>query len=185
MTMAVPGVDYRTLMAAARDPADIVTLALGGVLARFRIQGLDAATLIRLIGRYFPGTRQSPAGRDSPFAVTGAICTALSAEEFRDLLELLREHRRDDSDETEWLARAIASACAGQNHLWEDMSLPNRDALSWLLKTYFATLYYKNTGNLRWKKFFYKQLCDRAEARLCKAPSCGVCNDYAQCFGPE
>ena len=84
-----------------------------------------------------------------------------------------------------WLAHAIASACAGENHLWEDMAMPNRDALSQLIKKYFPTLYFKNTANLRWKKFFYKLLCDRAQARLCKAPSCGVCCDYAQCFGPE
>jgi len=28
-------------------------------------------------------------------------------------------------------------------------------------------------------------LCDRAQIQLCKAPSCGVCSDYLQCFGPE
>jgi nitrogen fixation protein NifQ len=175
--------NYGRLMAAARDPADIATLAFGGVLARFCIQGLDAAALARLFGRYFPGARQLPA--NSPTAAdAGVACTALSVEEFADLLELLREHRRDDSEETEWLAHAIASACAGENHLWEDMGLPDRDTLSRLIKRYFTTLYYKNTGNLKWKKFFYRQLCDRAEVRLCKAPSCGVCSDYAQCFGP-
>ena len=43
----------------------------------------------------------------------------------------------------------------------------------------------KNTGNMKWKKFFYKQLCDRAEVNLCKAPSCQVGADYRSCFGPE
>jgi len=33
--------------------------------------------------------------------------------------------------------------------------------------------------------FFYKMLCDRAEVRLCKAPSCGVCSDYSLCFASE
>jgi nitrogen fixation protein NifQ len=110
---------------------------------------------------------------------------AAQSDEFFDLLELLREHRRDDSAETAQVARAIASACAGQNHLWEDMGLPNRDVLTQLMRHYFTTLYYKNTANQRWKKFFYKQLCDRAEARVCRAPSCGVCSDYSACFGPE
>ena len=177
MTVMAGSLEYERLMAAARDPADIATLAFGGVLVRFEIQGLDASALTRLFRRYFPGT-QHPADR-------GVACTALSAEEFEDLLALLRAHRRDDSEETEWLARAMASACAGENHLWEDMGLPNRDALSQLIRRYFTTLFYRNTGNLKWKKFFYKQLCERAEVRLCKAPSCGVCSDYALCFGPE
>lgn len=176
--------DYQRLMAAARDPNDIATQAFGGVLARFRIQGLDAPALTRLFARYFPGTPHTRAdlygGTES-----GAVRAALSSEEFSDLLALLREHRRDDSQETEWIARAAASACVGENHLWEDMGLPSRETLSRLIKRYFPTLYYRNTANLRWKKFFYKQLCDRAEARLCKAPSCGVCSDYALCFGPE
>jgi nitrogen fixation protein NifQ len=164
-------------MALARDPADPATQAFGGVLARFRIQGLAAADLSRLVGRYFPGAQ--------PADDLGATCAALQTEEFSDLLGLLREHRRDDTEETEWLARAIASACAGADHLWEDMGLPNRDVLSQLMRHHFPTLYYRNSANLRWKKFFYKQLCDRAEVRLCKAPSCGVCSDYVACFGPE
>jgi nitrogen fixation protein NifQ len=106
-------------------------------------------------------------------------------EEFRDLLALLQEHRRDDHPRTLWLAHYIASCCGGENHLWEDMGLRSRAALSRLMKRYFPALYYRNTANLRWKKFFYKQLCDRAEARLCKAPSCGECSDYTLCFGPE
>jgi nitrogen fixation protein NifQ len=164
-------------MLAAEDPANIATLAFGGVLSRFGIQGLDGSTLSRLFSRYFPAAGY-PEG-------VGAVCNAMSADEFAELLSLLREHRSDDSEETEWLAHAIASACAGANHLWEDMGLPDRDTLSRLLRRNFTTLFYKNTGNLRWKKFFYKQLCDRAEVRLCKAPSCGVCGDYSLCFGPE
>jgi nitrogen fixation protein NifQ len=181
--VAVDG-SHARLLAAARDPADIATLAFSGVLARFRIQGLDASALSRLLRSYFPGAAQggAPGNELTP---AGAVCTALSAEEFEELLALLHEHRRDDSEETEWVARALASACAGANHLWEDMGLPNRDTLSRLIKRYFPVLFYKNSGNLKWKKFFYKQLCDRAEIRLCKAPSCGVCSDYAQCFGPE
>jgi nitrogen fixation protein NifQ len=171
------GADHQGLMARACNPADPATQAFSGVLARFRIQGLATADLSRLFGRYFPGAQEGDG--------VGAACAALQLEEFSDLLGLLREHRRDDAEETQWLAHAIASACAGDNHLWEDMGLPDRDVLSQLVRCYFPTLYYKNSANLRWKKFFYKQLCDRAEVRLCKAPSCGVCSDYVACFGPE
>jgi len=114
-----------------------------------------------------------------------AVRRALARDEFEELIDLLRAHRRDDSPETESMAQTIVSACAGENHLWEDMNLPDRAMLSQLIRHHFPTLYHKNTANQRWKKFFYKQLCDRAEAKLCKAPSCGVCSDYGLCFGPE
>ncbi len=178
----VHGVDYPGLTAAVRDPADIARLAFGGVLTRFCIRGIDAPALSRLIERYFPGTGNAPPYTPPEEA---AGCPALPVGEFDDLFALLREHRRDDSEETEWLACAVVSACVGENHLWEDMGLPSRETLSRLMKHYFTTLYYKNTGNLRWKKFFYNQLCSRAEVRVCKAPSCGVCSDYVHCFGPE
>lgn len=178
------GLDRERLLAAARDPDDLANLAFCGVLARFAIRKLDSAEFIRLLARYFPST--PPETADSgPISAPEVSCAAIEFEEFDDLLALLREHRRDDSEENRWLAHAIASACAGENHLWEDMGMPDRAALSQLLKRYFPTLYFKNTDNLRWKKFFYKLLCDRAQTRLCKAPSCGVCCDFALCFGPE
>jgi nitrogen fixation protein NifQ len=184
VSTAYYGLDRHRLLAAARDPHDIATLAFCGVLARFPILKLEATEFMRLLGRFFPSA--SPVVADPQvLSASSVACAAIARGEFDDLLALLRQHRRDDSEETGWLAHTIASACAGENHLWEDMGMPNRNALSQLLKTYFPTLYFKNTGNLRWKKFFYKLLCDQAQARLCKAPSCGVCCDYAQCFGPE
>ncbi|MEQ6341594.1 MAG: nitrogen fixation protein NifQ [Gammaproteobacteria bacterium] len=95
------------------------------------------------------------------------------------------EHRRDINNETEWLARAIATACLGNNHLWQDLGLPNRQTLSDILEINFTTLFEKNIGNMKMKKFFYKQLCESIGVHVCKAPSCGVCRDYAKCFGPE
>lgn len=179
MGAALP--DYRQLMDCAADPADIATLAFGGVLARYPVMGLDAAACERLLRRYFPGA--------DPVAVTVAAsdggCPALPADEFEDLYALLMVHRRDDSEEAQWLACTVATACLGNNHLWQDMGLPNRGVLSELLRRYFTTLYDKNTGNMKWKKFFYKQLCEQAEVNMCKAPSCKVCTDYASCFGPE
>ena len=184
MTGAAVARHHARLLAAARNPEDIATLAFTGVLTRFRIRGLDTSALSRLLRHYFPDAAQSGSPA-SELASQGVVCSALSTEEFDDLLVLLHAHRRDDSEETEWIARAVASACAGANHLWEDMGLPDRATLSSLIKHYFPTLYHKNIASLKWKKFFYRQLCDQAEVRLCKAPSCGVCSDYAQCFGRE
>lgn len=171
---------YARLMASARDPADIVTLALGGVLARFALHGVDDTDLQRLLNSYFPGVEPLPAAEQSQ-----VVCTALSEDEYADLTALLHEFRRDDSEENRWVIHAVASACAGANHLWQDMGLPSRDVLSQLMRRYFPVLYYKNASNMKWKKFFYKQLCDRADVPVCKAPSCGVCSDYVNCFGPE
>jgi len=168
------------LLACARDPADVVTQAFAGVLARFGIRGLSGAGLSRLLNCYFPGVTEVSGAIAAP-----AACAPLNVEEFDDLLALLREHRTHDTEEDDWLAHAVASACLGDNHLWQDMGLPSREALSQLLARHFTTLHEKNTGNMKWKKFFYKQLCERAEVNVCKAPSCGVCTDYAMCFGPE
>ena len=184
MTLACSGLDQQQLLSAARDPHDAATRAFSGVLSRFPLIGLEAPELMRLLSRYFPAAGPTATAAQTLLTQEGA-CSSIPPEEFDDLLELFREHRRDDSEETGWLAHTIASACAGQNHLWEDMAMPNREALSQLIKKHFPTLYFKNTANLRWKKFFYKLLCDRAQAQICKAPSCGVCSDYAKCFGPE
>ncbi|MBI5462931.1 MAG: nitrogen fixation protein NifQ [Gammaproteobacteria bacterium] len=106
-------------------------------------------------------------------------------DEFDDLLRLLLDHRADAGEQTEWLAYAVASGCMGGNHLYQDMGLPDRQALSDLLNRHFTALFVKNAGNMKWKKFFYKQLCDRADVKACSAPSCQVCVDFDACFGPE
>lgn len=172
------------LLEGARDSGDALTRAFGGVLSRFPIRGLAARDLQALHVRYFPGVRgglarcfEPPAGGDG--------CPALRADEFDDLVALLLEHRASDAEETRWLAHAVATACLGDNHLWQDMGLSGREAISLLLRSHFTALHEKNTGNMKWKKFFYKQLCARAEVNLCKAPSCRVCDDYPKCFGPE
>lgn len=107
-------------------------------------------------------------------------CDPILADEFADLVALLLGHRSHDGPEAEWLAHAIASGCLGNGHLYHDMGLPNRQALSDLLREHFTTLFERNVGNMKWKKFFYKQLCDQAEVRACR-----VCADYLACFGPE
>jgi nitrogen fixation protein NifQ len=38
---------------------------------------------------------------------------------------------------------------------------------------------------MKWKKFFYRQLCEREGIPVCNAPNCAVCADMALCFGPE
>lgn len=174
------------LMRVAQDPADPATRAFAGALETSRGAlplarplGLGAVAFQALLARYFP------AANDLPELAAEAGCLALRSDEFDDLLQLLLDHRSDGSDETAWLASAVAAACLGGNHLWQDLGLANRRELSDLLKTRFPTLYARNTGNMKWKKFFYKQLCERAGVNACRAPSCRVCDDYHVCFGAE
>lgn len=183
-----PSLDYQTLMRACRDRADPTALALAGVLdaaSHGRIQapsatlGLDGPRFQSLLERHFPAL----GGQVGEAECAG--CRPLQGDEFDDLVNLLLAHRGHDGPEAEWLAHAIASACMGGNHLYQDMGLPNRQMLSDLMQTHFTALYLKNAGNMKWKKFFYKQLCERAEVRLCQAPNCQVCKDYQDCFGPE
>lgn len=176
---------YDLLMRSCRDVADPVARAIAGALdaaARGVIQaptptlGLDGMRFRALLARHFPGLDEHPCDDG---------CPALPGDEFDDLVQLLLAHRSHAGEEAEWLAHAIASACLGGNHLYQDMGLPDRQALSGLLREHFTALFVKNVGNMKWKKFFYKQLCDQAGVQLCQAPSCQVCSDYWNCFGPE
>lgn len=106
-------------------------------------------------------------------------------DEIDDLYGLLMDHAAGNAAAARQVAWRIATASMGENHLWEDLRLGNRDQLSALLRRHFPALHAKNTGNMKWKKFFYRQLCEREGLRICRAPSCGVCGDYPQCFGPE
>lgn len=162
--------------APSASDVDIAALAFRGVTARFRLRGIHGPALRRLYGRHLPD-------KICPGADEGDGDEGL--DEFADLVELLRDHRSDDGEVSEWLACALATACFGDNHLWQDMGLPSRAVLSELLRIHFTALYDKNAGNMKWKKFFYKQICERMQVNVCKAPSCSVCSDYSECFGPE
>lgn len=83
------------------------------------------------------------------------------------------------------VAETVAVACLGDNHLWQDLQLASRAELSTLMAHWFPVLKARNSGDMKWKKFLYKQLCERAEIQVCKAPSCAVCSDLPKCFGPE
>ena len=83
------------------------------------------------------------------------------------------------------VAETVALACLGDRHLWQDLQLPSRAELSQLMRHWFPALVARNSADMKWKKFLYKQLCEREEIQICKAPSCAVCSDRPLCFGPE
>ena len=106
-------------------------------------------------------------------------------DEYEDLRALLVEHAAAQDAPTSRLAQMIALACLGENHLWQDLGLSSRQLLSSLMRENFPRLFYANSGNMRWKKFFYRELCQRAGIRVCRSPSCAECSEMAVCFGPE
>lgn len=105
--------------------------------------------------------------------------------EKEDLIKLLQLFSREQSDENAWIIELIVSACLGNDHLWQDMGLWRRSELSDLLAYNFPALAERNSKDMKWKKFLYKQLCEAEGLYLCRAPSCEVCADYSNCFGPE
>ena len=83
------------------------------------------------------------------------------------------------------LALQRLSRRADDNHLWQDLGLGSRSELSALMARWFPALVAKNAFDMKWKKFLYRQLCEREQLLICRSPSCAVCSDHDLCFGPE
>lgn len=141
--------------------------------------GLTRAVLERLAGRYVPsmGARVAalPDGDD----------TGEDTYEEPDLRAMILEHRAGRAEEEEWLAAIVARRCNAANHLWQDMGFAGRSDLGTLFRRHFPALVAANSGDMKWKKFFYRQLCQREGFLLCKSPNCDCCDDHDACFGGE
>lgn len=181
--MRPPG--YGELMRASRFPGDLRVMAFAGTIAQSLaarrtplIRGMSEEAFARLMRSCFPGV----------VLRNGADAGARGADledEFDDLLNLLLDHRDHPGEIQDWLSIAIASAAMQERHLWQDLGMPDRAQLSLLLRQNFPGLAAGNTGDMKWKKYFYRCLCERAGLKLCRSPNCADCTDYAQCFGPE
>jgi nitrogen fixation protein NifQ len=173
------------------DRNDVLTEAFAWVISTYSdprtnpfvpALGLDQAAFADLLATRFPHFTPPPrwlAAQQRPVGTSGAL------EEFTDLLQLLLDHRAEADEHHRNVAHLVATACMGNDHLWQDLGLPDRKALSALLCWHFPTLAEKNTGDMKWKKFFYKQLCEREGINACKSPNCAACYDYSNCFGAE
>jgi nitrogen fixation protein NifQ len=129
-------------------------------------------------------------GREPIFDLHPAIRArrAKRDDEVVDLVSLLVTHadpRAGTPDAIERVASTIAVASLGDNHLWQDLGLASRAELSALMRRWFPSLVAKNDRDMKWKKFLYRQLCEREQVLICKSPSCAVCDDLGVCFGPE
>ncbi|MGB0723735.1 MAG: nitrogen fixation protein NifQ [Gammaproteobacteria bacterium] len=106
-------------------------------------------------------------------------------QEWTELFVLLAGHKAGNDPAEQRMAHIVATGCMGGDHLWQDLGLWNRKDLSALMDTNFPTLAAKNHKDMKWKKFLYKQLCESEGIYVCRSPSCEVCPDYDNCFGPE
>jgi nitrogen fixation protein NifQ len=196
---------YATLMAGQWPAIDAATAfdthALACVLATAlgeveageatitQATGLGGREIGALLDRRFPAVARSPFRLDE----AGAPGLEMEEEMLRDLLvgHLAPTRRGEggcayarDGVGPE-IAVLIARRAMRPDHLWQDLGLFDRSELNRLLATHFPALHAGNTANMRWKKYFYRTLCEAEGFSLCTAPSCAQCADFAACFGSE
>jgi nitrogen fixation protein NifQ len=140
--------------------------------------GLAAADLASLMAQWFPEA--------CAIGVTWqANDPAADDEEIAMVRDLLLAHRSSEGDAGRWLAAMIARRSMEPNHLWEDLGLRDRSELTRLLTRHFGPVAVRNTRNMRWKRFFYRMLCEDDGLVMCSTPVCTNCNDFSLCFGDE
>ncbi|SRR5271166_1207191 len=139
--------------------------------------GLTGRELARLLATRFPlGALPFPLWREGEPEV---------ADEEALLRELLMRNRAREDESACWLVAILARRSMRDDHLWQDLGLFSRAELSELLKRHFPALHAGNVKNMRWKKYFYRQICELEGFSLCAAPHCSVCADFQSCFGDE
>ncbi len=141
--------------------------------------GLSRGDLRQLFARYFAHAQTL---LDDQPAEAAASPEAI---EEPDLRQLLLDNRTHGTEDEAWLATIVARRSLGANHLWQDLGLMHRGELSRLLHRHFYPLASRNDKDMKWKKFFYRQLCQLDGVLVCKAPNCEVCADVGICFGAE
>ncbi|GLH82078.1 molybdenum processing protein [Bradyrhizobium sp. SSBR45G] len=142
--------------------------------------GLSTVELIALLAQLFPA-----AAIDSSWLPINGAAPAPDDDEIAMVRDLLAAQRSTDGDVSRWLAAMVARRAMEPNHLWEDLGLRERSELSRLLLRHFAPLASRNTRNMRWKRFFYRMLCEDDGFVMCTTPVCTQCNDFQLCFGEE
>jgi nitrogen fixation protein NifQ len=153
-----------------------VGAAEGGVIGD-RV-GLADDDLTALMERWFPMALDL-VERWHPTTV------AAEDDEIAMVRDLLLAHRSTDHEDSRWLAFMIARRAMESNHLWEDLGLRDRTELSRLLTRHFAPLATRNVKNMRWKRFFYRMLCEGDGFVMCSTPVCTDCRDFDLCFAEE
>ncbi len=114
-----------------------------------------------------------------------AFTLTLMEQEEADLCQLFMDHRRDGGVWPTLFARLVSRACMEPEHLWVSLGLGGRQQLTGILTRHFPSLAARNTQDMRWKKFFYKVMCDDAQVWTCTSSSCEICAHHEECYAPE
>ncbi|OGG94494.1 MAG: hypothetical protein A2508_08865 [Candidatus Lambdaproteobacteria bacterium RIFOXYD12_FULL_49_8] len=163
------GLEYGEFM------AQILASHLAGEGAMPYYLGLKESEFEKMIKAYFGDLR-----------VVAPTCAPLDESrcpEREDLERYLASEAENLNPSTLWFIQIIIAGLLGANHLWEDLGLVSRPELRRLLEAVFPKMAVKNTQNMRWKKFIYKQLCiAEGFVYVCRSPSCEQCSEYSLCF---
>jgi nitrogen fixation protein NifQ len=172
--------------AAVEDDASFDRHVLASILAAAAMEdgavaeraGLANRDLITLIEREFPSARDI-------IPIWCAPADPAEDEETAMVRDLLLANRSADSDISRWLSAMVARRAMEPNHLWEDLGLRDREELTRLLDRHFAPIACKNTKNMKWKRFFYRSMCEDDGFVMCSTPVCTQCADFNRCYGDE
>jgi len=107
------------------------------------------------------------------------------SQDQRAIATLILMRAQSRTPEALWLSKILARRSLETRHLWEDLGLPSRAALSALIERHLPGLFAANSAKMRWKKFLYRQICSDAAFSLCLSPSCDDCDEKAACFAPD
>ncbi|MCG6200833.1 nitrogen fixation protein NifQ [Psychromonas antarctica] len=168
----------------------IITAQLSGSAALPHGLGLDNTTyneLLSIINSPYLNKQEAnwQCSEQTPSHERAAVYGELldiKAEERNELVTLLLDHSNEKELCAMQMAVVIATACLAQFHLWHSLGLSDRSQLGTLLKHNFPALHDQNNKNMRWKRFFYRCLCERGGDYLCRSPNCSACSSYATCF---
>ncbi|MDR3465049.1 MAG: nitrogen fixation protein NifQ [Xanthobacteraceae bacterium] len=139
--------------------------------------GLSEPEFALLLARWFPAAAAVIAARPARAADPD--------DEMIMVRDLLLGQRSSPGETGGWLAAMIARRSMEPNHLWEDLGLRDRAELTRMLTRHFAPLAQRNTRNMRWKRFFYRMMCEDDGFVMCTTPVCTNCADFNLCFGEE
>jgi len=175
---------FATLMANAQGGVNASYLASmltswiekRGVLPAF--MGLTPESFAAMSERFFPGV-------EIPQRAELSDAWLDMMPEKPELEALFSSYAVDADPQRTWIASMLIASCGGHHHLWEDVGLFSRSDLTAMIRENFPRLAEKNDRDMKWKKFIYKQLCEREGIIACPAPTCDACADFSICFAPE
>ncbi|MBR8512747.1 nitrogen fixation protein NifQ [Burkholderia cenocepacia] len=178
------------LLQSAAANTDVPDAQLFGTLVTARagrnelsLLGLSPDQFTGLLARQFPHLRSV-----DTIALTSAVAPPPLPATHSTFVATLHVRLMDDAnpavarDDADCLATIIAHACLRPDHLWRDLGLNGRDAVSAMLARFFPALAARNVAHLRWKKFLGQEVATSLGVPPGPAPGCPGCEDFGFCF---